>query len=158
MAPIRKTLNDRNERTLALVPNTSLEVRVAKLLFTSGLILSPLTLGNDTLVNFPISHFLAYLLSSTTPPAWVLLYCYLFTNVLGLFLMFLGSGWDCRGNLCRRIARKPLAIMKSNGRKIVVNAILFSVIALPLNYYFGDWIRINIYQPVLSSMFGVSFG
>jgi hypothetical protein len=35
--------------------------------------------------------------------------------------------------------------------------VLFSVVALPLNYFLGDWIRINIYQPVLSFFFGISF-
>ncbi|MGD8502341.1 MAG: hypothetical protein PVH57_03610 [Syntrophobacterales bacterium] len=139
------------------VPDSSLEVRLAGLLFTTGIILSPLTIGNDTLVNYPLSHFLAYLFSGNTPPAWVFLYCYLFTNILGFVFMFLGSGWSCRQGLCTRISRKPLAILKSNGRKIIVNAVLFSVVALPLNYFLGDWIRINIYQPVLSFFFGISF-
>ena len=137
------------------VPSTYLEVRIARFFFTTGLILSPLTLGNDTLVNYPLSHFLAYLLTSSTPPAWIFLYCYLFTNILGLIFMFLGSGWICHQGLCSRIARKPLAILKGNGPKIVINAILFSAVALPLNYFFGDWIRIQIYQPVLSFFFGV---
>lgn len=143
---------------LASVPISSMEVRLARLFFATGIILSPLTIGNDTLVNYPLSHFLAYLLSGNTPPAWVFLYCYIFTNILGFVLMFLGSGWFCRQGLCTRIARKPLAILKDNGRKIVINAILFSALALPLNYFFGDWIGPHIYQPMLSFFFGVSTG
>ncbi len=139
------------------VPSSSLEVRFAGLLFTTGVILSPLTIGNDTLVNYPLSHFLAYMLSGNTPPAWIFLYCYIFTNILGFVFMFLGSGWSCRQGLCTRIARKPLAMLKGNVRKIIFNAVLFSVVALPLNYFFGDWIRTSIYQPVLSFFFGVSF-
>ena len=137
------------------VPSTHLEVRIARFLFTTGLILSPLTFGNDTLVNYPLSHFLAYLLTRSTPPAWVFLYCYLFTHFLGLILMFLGSGWICHQGFCSRIARKPLAILKGNGRRIAINAILFSAVALPLNYFFGDWISTQIYQPGLSFLFGV---
>ena len=140
---------------LQTVPSTHWEVRIARFIFTTGLILSPLTFGNDTLINYPLSHFLAYLLTSNTPPAWVLLYCYLFTNVLGLFLMFMGSGWNCQKGLCSRVAKKPMAILKKNGGKILINAILFSAVALPLNYFFGDWIRAHIYQPVLSFLFGV---
>ena len=136
------------------VPSTHLEVRLARCLFTIGLILSPLTLGNDTLVNYPLSHFLAYLLTSATPPSWIFLYCYLFTNLLGLILVFLGSGWICHQGFCSRIARKPLAILKGNGLRIAVNAIFFSAVALPLNYFFGDWIRTQIYQPLLSFLFG----
>ena len=136
------------------VPSTHAEVRIAKFFFTTGLILSPLTLGNDTLVNYPLSHFLAYLLTSSTPSAWIFFYCYLFTNILGLVFMFLGSGWICHQGLCSRIARRPLAILKSNGRRIAVNAILFSAVALPINHFFGDWIRTQIYQPLLSFFLG----
>jgi hypothetical protein len=69
--------------------------------------------------------------------------------------MCLGSGWICHHGLCSRIARKPLAILKGNGPKIFINALLFSAVALPLNYFFGDWIRMQIYQPMLSFFVGV---
>ena len=140
------------------VPISDLQVRLARFFFATGIILSPLTIGNDALVNYPISHFLAYLLSGNTPPSWVFLYCYVFTNILGFLFMFLGSGWSCRQGFCTRIARKPLALLKGNGRKILLNALIFSAVALPLNYFFGDWIRYTIYQPVFSFLFGVSPG
>ena len=140
------------------VPSSDLQVRMARFFFATGVILSPLTIGNDALVNYPISHFLAYLFSGKTPPSWVFLYFYVFTNILGFLFMFLGSGWSCRQGFCTRIARNPLAILKGNGRKILLNALIFSALALPLNYFFGDWIGTNIYQPLLSLLFGVSFG
>jgi hypothetical protein len=143
---------------VAGVPSSDLQVRMAKFFFSTGIILSPLTIGNDALVNYPISHFLAYLFSGKTPPSWVFLYFYVFTNILGFLLMFLGSGWSCLDGFCIRIVRNPLAIVKGNGPKIILNALIFSALALPLNYFYGDWIRSNIYQPVLSSIFGVSFG
>jgi hypothetical protein len=134
------------------------QVRTARFFFAFGIILSPLTVGNDALVNYPISHFMAYLFSGNTPPSWVFVYCYVFTNILGFLFMFLGSGWSCRQEVCTRTARNPLAILKGNGRKILLNALIFSAVALPLNYFFGDWIRTTIYQPGLSFLFGVSFG
>lgn len=142
----------------ARVPSSDFQVRMARFFLATGLILSPLTIGNDVLVNYPISHFLAYLFSGNITSHRVFLYCYVFTNILGFLLMFLGSSWSCREGFCTRIARKPLAILKGNGRKIFINAILFSAVALPVDYFFGDWIRNNIYQPVLSFLFGVSFG
>jgi len=142
----------------ASVPTSDFQVRMARFFLTAGIILSPLTIGNDPLVNYPISHFLAYLFYGNTPPSWVFLYCYFFTNILGFLLMYLGSSWSCGERFCTRIARKPLAILRGNSRKILLNAVIFSALALPLNYFFGDWIRNNIYQPMLSFLFGVSFG
>ncbi len=66
---------------------------LAGLLAFIGWLLSPFTPWNDVFVNVPLSYLLANLLYYLTrlPLKWLLVGSYLFTNVLGLALLFVSG-------------------------------------------------------------------
>ncbi|OGW82841.1 MAG: hypothetical protein A2987_02010 [Omnitrophica bacterium RIFCSPLOWO2_01_FULL_45_10] len=59
-------------------------------LFFIGWVLSPFTQWNDLFVNIPVSYLIANLLYAFARPPfrWLLIGSYVFTNILGLLLMF----------------------------------------------------------------------
>lgn len=63
------------------------------LLFSIGWVLSPFTWWNDVFINLPISYIISSLLNKIIPEFFLstFLIAYWFTNILGIFLMFLGS-------------------------------------------------------------------
>jgi len=62
-------------------------------LFFTGWMLSPFTWWNDILVNIPLSYLIANIIYYSTglPFKWLVLSSYWLTNVLGLFLMYVGG-------------------------------------------------------------------
>jgi hypothetical protein len=61
--------------------------------FLFGWMLSPFTWWNDALVNLPLAYLLASAVFYFThlPFKWLILAAYLFTNILGLLLIFLSG-------------------------------------------------------------------
>ncbi|MBU4343170.1 MAG: hypothetical protein KKG21_04085 [Candidatus Omnitrophica bacterium] len=68
-------------------------VRAKGILFFIGWILSPLTWWNDAFINIPLSYVMANLLAYIIPVPFLRLVIasYWFTNVAGLFFMYLGG-------------------------------------------------------------------
>jgi len=63
------------------------------LIFFIGWALSPFTWWNDAFINVPISYVLANILFYITRIryAWLMISSYVFTNILGLYFMYLGG-------------------------------------------------------------------
>lgn len=59
-------------------------------IFIIGWILSPFTWWNDAFVNIPLSYLMANILFLFIPVrfAWLMIFCYWLTNVIGLLLMY----------------------------------------------------------------------
>lgn len=83
------------------------EIRTKKgllrgILFITGYILSPLTWWNDLFVNIPISYIIASVISKILGENYfpeLMVSAYLFTNILGFFLMHISISW---GKISRR--------------------------------------------------------
>ena len=62
-------------------------------IFFIGWVLSPFTTWNDLFVNVPLSYLIAnFLYCFARPPfKWILIGSYVFTNILGLLLMYLSG-------------------------------------------------------------------
>lgn len=88
-----------------------------------GLILSPITWWNDPFVNIPISYLAASALTHFSPKLFHISFVlfYWLTNVLGIFLLYLGGGGLIRD--------------KSSRGKQVITVIIYSVIILLLSIY-----------------------
>lgn len=95
-----------------------------------GLMLSPVTWWNDGFVNIPISYLFSCVVVHFLPrlfPISFLLFYWL-TNLLGIYLLYIGGG----GIIKARIS----------GRKQVVTVAIYSIIILVLSIY-------GIIRPVL---------
>ena len=64
--------------------------QLQSIIFFIGWVLSPFTTWNDLLVNVPLSYLIANFLYCFARPAfkWLLIGSYIFTNILGLLLMY----------------------------------------------------------------------
>ena len=89
-------------------------------IFFIGWILSPFTAWNDLFVNIPLSYLIAdFLYIFVRPPfSWLFMGSYIFTNILGLFLMF------CSGKEYVLSSKSKIKAVFS----LVVNTVLFSII------------------------------
>ncbi len=89
-------------------------------LFFIGWVLSPFTEWNDLFVNIPLSYLIANFLHIFLHPPfkWLLIGSYIFTNILGLILMFFSG--------------KKYVLTEKNKMKgalsLAANTILFSII------------------------------
>lgn len=86
-----------------------------------GLMLSPITWWNDPFVNIPISYLAASVIAHFSPKLFSIsfLLFYWLTNVIGMFLLYIGG--------------EGLIKTKISGGKQIVTVIIYSVIILVLS-------------------------
>lgn len=88
-----------------------------------GLMLSPITWWNDPFVNIPLSYLAANIIAYFSPKLFHISFVlfYWFTNVLGIFLLYIGG----KGLVKTHIGRK----------KQVITVILYSTLVILLSIY-----------------------
>lgn len=83
------------------------------LVFFLGWVLSPFTWWNDAFINIPLSYLIANLLFyiAPLPFIWLVIGTYWFTNMLGLFFMYLSG--------------KPLIVSSVDRKKTIFKMVIF---------------------------------
>ena len=86
------------------------------LVFFLGWVLSPFTWWNDAFINIPLSYLIANLLFYIMPLPfiWLVIGSYWFTNILGIFLMYLSG--------------KPLIVTSPDRKKTIFKMAIFVAI------------------------------